>query len=125
VQELNVKSGLLKHSFRVTASSILDHLFEVSTLSSHEGSAGDKLLVSRFLPLRLSKAFRDFLRKVLPELLQEVDLQTGIHLGFMCDGSVPHFHLAVRKFLNDVLLEQRTGRVRPAAGPVRYPDLNT
>jgi hypothetical protein len=30
---------------------------------------------------------RDFLRHVLPELLQDVDLQTRIHLWFMHDGA--------------------------------------
>jgi len=96
----------------------------MSTLSCHGDNAGVKMLGSCFLPLRLPWAFRDFLRKVLPELLQNVDLQTRIHLGFMHDGFVPHFHLAVREFLNKVLLEQRIGRVRPAAGTARYPNLN-
>jgi hypothetical protein len=124
VQEKHVKLGPLKHSIRVTASSILNNVLKVSTFSCHEGNAGDKLLGSCFLPLRLPKAFRDFLRKVLPELLQEVDLQTGIHLRFMYGGSLPNFYLAVREFLNKVLLEQRIGRIRPVAGPARYPELN-
>jgi hypothetical protein len=42
----------------------------------------------------------------------------------MHDGSVQHFHLAVREFLNKVLLEQKIGRVRPAAVTARYPGLN-
>jgi len=36
-----------------------------------------KLMGHYFLPLRLTEAvYHDFLRKVLPELLQDVDLQT-------------------------------------------------
>jgi hypothetical protein len=121
----NVKICLLKHSSRVITSLILNQLLEVSTLSCLGDIEGVRILGSYFLQLRLPGAFRDFLRKVFPELLQEVDMQTRIQLGFVHDGSVPHFQLAVREFLNKVLLEKRIGRVRPAAGTARYPDLNT
>ena len=43
--------------------------------------------------------YHGFLRNVLPELLHDVDLQTGIHLRFMHDGAPPHFLLAIREFL--------------------------
>lgn len=58
--------------------------------------AGDRFLGLQFLPPRLIRAvYRDSLGNVLPELLQDVDLQTIILLWFMCDGSQPHFLLAV------------------------------
>jgi len=91
-----MKLSFLKHRFRVIASLILNKPLEVSTLSCHESIAVVRLLGSCFLPLRLSGAFRDFVREVLPELLQDVDLQTRIHLGFMHDISEPHFILQLR-----------------------------
>ena len=46
-----------------------------------EGIARDKLLGLHFLPPRLNGAvYHDFLRNFLTELLQDVDLQTGMHL---------------------------------------------
>jgi hypothetical protein len=44
--------------------------------------------------------FADFLRNFLQELLQNVDLQTGIHAWFMHDGAPQHLLLAVDSFLN-------------------------
>jgi hypothetical protein len=68
--------------------------------------------------------YHHFLRNVLPELLQDVDMQPGIHLWFMHDGAAPHFLLVFRQFLNSVFLAQWIARGRPAAWPVRSPDLN-
>jgi hypothetical protein len=45
-----------------------------------------------FLPPCVTGAvYPDFLWNFLPELLQDVDLQTMIHLWFMHDGVPPHF----------------------------------
>jgi hypothetical protein len=54
--------------------------------------------------------YQHFLRNVLPELLQEVDLQTRIHLWFMREGVPPHFILEFREFLKNVFPEQWIGR---------------
>ncbi|GFG40851.1 hypothetical protein Cfor_05350 [Coptotermes formosanus] len=64
---------------------------------------GDRLLGPYCLPPRLNGAvYHDFLRNFLPELLQDVDLQTRIHLWFKHDGAPQHFIVAFRKFLNNV-----------------------
>jgi hypothetical protein len=89
---------------------------KVTTLSFHTGMAGDRLLGPYFLPPRRTGAiYHDFLCNVLTELLQDVDLHTGIRLWFMHDGAPPHSLLAVREFLNNVLPEQWMGGGRPTA----------
>jgi hypothetical protein len=100
-------------------------MFEAFTLSFRTGIAGDRLLGPYFLPPRLTGAvYHDLLRNVRPELLQDVDLLTGIHLGFMHDGTPSHFLLEFRKFSNNVFPEQWIGQDGPTAWPARSPDLN-
>jgi hypothetical protein len=53
----------------------------------------------------------------LTELLQDVDMQTGMHSWFMLDGAQPHFLLGFREFLNNALPEQSKGRRKPARSP--------
>jgi hypothetical protein len=60
---------------------------------------------------------------ILPELLQDVYLQTRIHLWFMHDGALSHFLLAVRELLK-VFLWQWIEWDGPTAWPVHSPDLN-
>jgi hypothetical protein len=49
--------------------------------------------------------FTDFLRNFLPELLQDVDLQTGIHAWFMHDCALQQFLFAFGAFLNNLFSE--------------------
>jgi len=64
----------------------------VSTLGFRAGTAEDRLMGSPFLPPHLTGAFcHDFLRNFLPELLEDVDLQTIFHLWFMHYGAPPLF----------------------------------
>jgi hypothetical protein len=80
-------------------------MLKVSTLHFHAGIAGDRLLGPYFLPPHLTGAlYHNFLRNVLPELLQDVGLQTRIHLWFMHDGAPAHFLLGVQEFLNNLFL---------------------
>jgi hypothetical protein len=44
-------------------------------------------------PRLIGAVYRHFLRNVLPELLQDVDLQTRIYLWFMHDGAPHIFNL--------------------------------
>ena len=44
----------------------------------------------------------DFLQNSLLQLFRDIKLWAGIHAWFVHDGSVPHFLLAVLKFLNSV-----------------------
>ena len=75
-----MNKGLLKHGFRVTASWQPRKMLKACTFSFHAGIAGDRLLEPYFLPPHLAGAvYNDFLRIALPELLQNVHLQTRIH----------------------------------------------
>ena len=56
----------------------------MSSVSFHAGIAGDRLFGPCFLPQRLTGAVcHDGLRNVLPELYEDVDLQTRIYLWFI------------------------------------------
>ena len=86
--------------------------------------AGDRLLGIQLLPLRLARAvYRDSLGKVLPKLLQDVDLQTMILLWFMRDGSQPHFLLAIWILRNNVFPRNWIGWGCPTKSPARFPAL--
>jgi len=98
--------GLLKHGFLVTASRMLKEMCEVSTSSFHTGTAEGRLMEPYLFPeLVTGIVYLDFLRNILPELLQDVHLQTRIHLWFKHDAVPPHFLLAFREFLSYVYPE--------------------
>ena len=82
-------------------------MFELYASSFRAGIAGDRLLIPYFLPTRLTWAvYNDFLRNVLLELLEDVELQTGIHLWFVHGGARLHFLLTVQELLKNVFPEQ-------------------
>ena len=73
-----------------------------------------------FPPSRQTGAVdHDFIRNMVPKLLQDVDLQTRIQAWFMHYGAPAHFLLAVREFLNTVFPGQWIGRGGPTAWPAR------
>jgi len=112
--------GLLKHGFRVTASWQPQIMSEVPTLCFHAGVVWDGLPGHYVLPPGLT----DYLRIFVPELLQDVSLQTRLRLWFMLGCAPPHFLLEIREFLNNVFPEQWIGRGGPTAWPARSADLN-
>jgi hypothetical protein len=117
-----MNNGLLKRTFQVKVSWQLKIRFRASTFSFHAGIKGDRLPEPYFLrPHLIGAVYRDFVRNVLPELLlQDVHLQTRIHLRFMQDGTPPHFLLAIQKFL-----EQWIGQGGQIAWSAAHsPDLN-
>jgi len=70
----------LKHGFRVAVSWRLKKTLKMSTLIFQVDIAEDRLLGPYSLPSRLSgTVYHDYLRNVLPELLQDVYIQTRIH----------------------------------------------
>jgi hypothetical protein len=81
-------------------------------LSFHADIAGETYGIQ--LPSTTSDwaVYCDFLGNVLPELLQDVDLQTRIHLRFMHDGAPPNFLLAVWELLNNVFPSGAMDRTR-------------
>ena len=71
------------------------------------GIAGDRLLGPCFFPPRITGVvYCDSLRNVLSDLLQDVDLQSGVHLLSIYHGLEPHFLLALQEFLYKALLEK-------------------
>jgi hypothetical protein len=46
----------------------------------HAGTARDRLLGPYYLPLSLTESAPRFPLKIVPQLLQDVDVQTRIHL---------------------------------------------
>jgi hypothetical protein len=94
-----MNTGLPTHGFRVTDPCCSKKNLKVTNLSLHAGTAGDRLLGSCFLPPRLTGAvYHDFLRNFIPELLQDVDLQTTRILWLIHDDAPSYFLL--REFLN-------------------------
>jgi hypothetical protein len=93
----------------------------VSTLRSHAGVAGDRLLGPHFLPPRLIETFyQDVARFVVRDLFQDVGLQTRNTLWFTNNNGAPLYHLlAVQELLNKLLPEQWIGRGGPTARSAR------
>ena len=88
-----------------------DETSELSVLIFHAGTASDRLLGPYFLPPRVTGAVQfDFLQNFLPEMLQDANLQTGIHLKILHDSAPSHLLLTFRQFLNSLYPEQRMGR---------------
>lgn len=91
-----------------------EKMFKVSTLSFHAGIAGDRIVETYFVsPDLTGVVYHSFLWNVLPQLLQNMNLQTRIHLWFVFNGAPPHSW----EFLNNVFLEQWIGWCRPSAWP--------
>ena len=87
--------------------------------------AGDSLLGPYFLPPCLTgAAYHSFLQNVLPELLQDVALQSRIHLLITHADAPPHFLLTVQEFLNNVFPERWIGQSGLTAWPDRSTDWN-
>ena len=97
----------------------------MSTLSFHIGTAEGRLTETYLFPKLLAGiVYLDFLRNVMPVLLQDVRLQARIHLWLMHDAVPPHFLLAVREILSYLLPGQWIPQGGPIACPARAPDLN-
>jgi len=93
----------------------MKEMFRVST-----SIAGDSLLGPYFLPPCLTgTAYHSFLQNVLPELLQDVALQSRIHLLITHADAPPHFLLTVQEFLNNVFPGRCIGHSGPTAWPAR------
>jgi hypothetical protein len=91
-------------------------MFKLSTLSFNASIAGDRILGTYFLPPRLTgTVYHEFLQNALPDLLQDADLQTGIHSWATHDGAPPHFVFAFREFWNNVFPEKCIGQGGAAA----------
>jgi hypothetical protein len=78
-------------------------IVQASILSFHADIPGNSLLGLYFLLPHLTGNFYHYvLGNVLPELLQDVNLQARVHLWFMHAGAPPHFLFLFQKFLNNM-----------------------
>jgi len=68
-------------------------------------------------------SYRVFLQQQLPELLEEVNLQERQSMWFQQDGAPPHFHRAVREYLDQEYPQRWIGRGGFVAWPPRSCDL--
>jgi len=67
---------------------------KVSVLIFHASTASDRLLGPYFFPPRLTGAvYLDFIRNFLPEMLQDANQQTEIHLKIVHDCDLSHLFL--------------------------------
>jgi len=118
--------ALLKYGLQVMASWWLNTMLKMSTLTFHVGITGDSLLVPYFFATTglTGVICYDFLWDMLTELLQDMYLQTRIHLWFMHDDALSHFLLAGGELLK-VFLWQWMEWDGPTAWPVHPPYLNS
>ena len=74
-------------------------------LSMWAGIVRDKPLGQYFLPPCLTEAiYHDFLRNIFLEMLQDVDLMTRIHLGFVHDWALSHVFLEFEYSLHNIII---------------------
>lgn len=86
---------------------------------------GNYLLGPVELPDRLNgEHYLNLLQNIVPELLEDVDLNTLRNLWFLHDGCPAHYNRIVLEFLNNNYRDQWIGRGGPVAWPARSPDLN-
>lgn len=89
------------------------------------GVIAEHLIGPWVLPNRLNGAlYLQFLQTVLPELLEDLDLETRAEMYFMHDGAPPHFVVDVRAHLDRTFPGRWIGRGGPVLWPARSPDLN-
>lgn len=95
------------------------------SLNVWAGIIGDNLVGPYIFRNALTgEVYHNFLRDELPELMEEVDLETRDSMWFMHDGAPPHFALNVRNYLDQQYPARWIGRGGPHAWPARSPDLN-
>lgn len=88
------------------------------------GIVGHRLIGPHIFDGNLNSAqYLDFLKNVLPVLLEDVDLATRRNLVFQQDGAPPHSTNAVKDWLNTTFRQPWIGRNGPIPWPPRSPDL--
>ncbi|EEZ97620.1 hypothetical protein TcasGA2_TC012954 [Tribolium castaneum] len=84
-----------------------------------------QLIGPHILPHRLNaEQYLHFLRDVLFELLDDVNLETRQNLWFLHDGAPCHRAHVMRNWLNTNFPQRWIGTYGPVAWPARSPDLN-
>ena len=109
-------------SFESFGRLVIQKMFNVTASSFHVGISRDKYLIRHFLLPRLTGVLYRYLqRKVLPELLLDVNLQTRLHLG-PCRMTL--HHVSFLQFGNSIpTFAQKKQLGGSTALPVRSPGL--
>lgn len=90
------------------------------------GLLGEHLIGPYLIPDRLTgNTYLNFLRHVLPELLQNLPGHLRRRMWFQHDGAPAHFSREVRAFLDTAYGTRWIGRGGPVAWPARSPDLTS
>ncbi|RLU21288.1 hypothetical protein DMN91_005661 [Ooceraea biroi] len=69
--------------------------------------------------------YLQFLRDILPILLEDIDLNTRRRMWFQHDGAGPHYANIVRDYLNETFRDVWIGRGSRVRWPARSPDLTS
>lgn len=88
------------------------------------GIVGQTVIGPRFLNSVINgESYLQFLRDLLPDLLDNVPLAIADNLIYQQDGAPAHYSLAVRNWLDDHFGDRWIGRRGPTEWPPRSPDL--
>ena len=99
------------------------HFQRVYSTSAWYGILGNKILGSSFFHERLNgQVYLNFLRNILPMLLEEVDLQRRLNMWLQQNGAPPYFHTDVRHYSDSVYANRWIGRGSINPWPSRSPD---
>ena len=89
------------------------------------GIIGDQLVGPHFFDGPLNgDAYLNFLRNDLPQLLENVPIETRLNMWLLQDGAPPHFNQDVRRYLNETFHDRWIGRSGPIHWAPRSPDIN-
>lgn len=106
---------------KLTREHSFQHRFSVNVWA---GILNDRLIGPYFIEGRLTgESYLNLLRTMVSSMLDDVPLAYLQGLWFQQDGAPPHYHRAVREYLNDQFGSRWIGRGGPVAWPPRSPDL--
>lgn len=96
------------------------------TLNVWCGIIADYVIGPFFIEARLTgPIYANFLRQILPQLLEEVPLNIRLNMWMQHDGAPPHNALLARHTMNEMFHEKWIGRGGPVNWPARSPDLTS
>lgn len=107
---------------KLTREHSYQHRFSVNVWA---GILNDRLVGPYFIQGRLTgETYLDLLRTMVSTMLDDIPLAYLQEIYFQQDGAPPHYHRAVREYLNSQFGERWIGRGGPIPWPARSPDLN-
>lgn len=105
----------------LTRENSFQHRFSINVWA---GILNDNIVGPYFIEGRLTgETYLALLRNMVSEMLEEIPLANLRDVWFQQDGAPPHYHSAVREYLNEQFGSRWIGRGGPVAWPPRSPDL--